>query len=209
MTDKKNVKKSIKRLQYVKTWQLVVVLILFGLLAATFLRLNNIGMVERRTAVLAADKANDEVALKNNLFALQRHASAHMNAGSGVVYLEYSYKRDVQKIVERARRASDVQDNVLNRADAICRAQFPGYSQAYVQCNATEQARIQGNNPGQGTANFPNPELYRHEYYSPAWSPDFAGWSLVICGLITLVIIARLLSLAILKALLHKHYSSI
>ena len=55
----------------------------------------------------------------------------------------------------------------------------------------------------------PDPELYRHEFISPMWSPDFAGFSLIIFLLITVVIVLRIIGLVILKLLLKKHYSSI
>ena len=45
--DKKKTKFRIKRLSQIKTWQLVVLLIMSGFISATFLRLNNVGMVER------------------------------------------------------------------------------------------------------------------------------------------------------------------
>ncbi len=207
--DKRHVKKQIGRLERVATWQLLILLLLAGLVSATFLRLNNIGMVERRTAVLKADESGDERAVFNNLYSLQRYSASHMNASSGAIYLESSYKREAERLVEVAKQSSNVNREAVTRADEICRAQFPGYSQAYVQCNASEQAKIAGNDQAQSTVAFPNPELYRHEYISPIWSPDFAGWSLVVCVAITGVIGVRLTVLGILRLLLRRHYSSI
>lgn len=71
MTDKRKVRSTLRFLQHAKTWQLFVVLILCGFVAATFLRLNNIGMIERRTAVIAADEAGDNAVTQQRLFALQ------------------------------------------------------------------------------------------------------------------------------------------
>ena len=209
MSNRREAAHILQRIRHVKTWQLFVILLLMLLVSATFLRLNNIGMVERRNAVLNADKNGNETALRNNLYALQRHASAHMNASSGTVYLEESYKREAMRLVDEAKKSSTVVKDVIEKADAACRAQFPGYSQAYVQCNASEQAKYSGTQTTQSAITFPNPELYRHEYSSPFWSPDFAGWTLLICVLITGVIVIRLIMLGILRLLLHKHYSSI
>lgn len=166
-------------------------------------------MVERRTAILSADKAGDETAIANNLYALQRYSAAHMNASSGPVYLEESYKRQAKKLVEDAKAASTVDKEVIERADATCRAQFPGYSQAYVQCNASEQAKHSGTSQTENTISFPNPELYRHDYISPIWSPDFAGVMVLVSVIITGVIVTRIVMLTVLRLLLHKHYSSI
>lgn len=209
MTNKRQVKTSIKHLQRVKTWQLLVLLLIAGLISATFLRLNNIAMVERRTAVLQADERGAAEETANNLYALQRHTSTHMNASTGPVYLEGSYDRAVQKAVKAAQqRSSSINQGIYAQADETCKRQFSGYSQAYVQCFAAELAKHPSADLQQD-AELPNPELFRHEFTSPFWSPDFAGWSVLVCLFITLVIIARLVSLGILKLLLSRHYDSI
>jgi uncharacterized SAM-binding protein YcdF (DUF218 family) len=61
-------RKNMKRLQRIKTWQLVILLIIVGFISATFLRLNNIGMIERRSAVLAADEAGKADAIQDRLY---------------------------------------------------------------------------------------------------------------------------------------------
>lgn len=211
MADKKRVKKGIQQLQRVKTWQLLIILLLCGLLSATFLRLNNIGMIERRTAVKQADERGDEAAIANNLYSLQRWSASHMNADSDAFYLEHSYQRDVKKATDSKKGSSDVTARIVKQADATCKTRFGNvYSSAYVLCFAEEQAKLIKKYPQISVSvKLPNPELYRHEFSSPIWSPDFAGWSLLVCSLIVLVIIFRLVSLALLKFLLRRHYTSI
>lgn len=211
MADKKQVKKNIKRLQRVKTWQLLILLVLALVLTATFLRLNNIGMIERRTAVKQADERGDESAAADNLFALQRWSAAHMNASTGPFYLEHGYQRDVKKATERRENGDDVTAKIVKRADATCKARHGNmYSSAYVVCFASEQAELIKEYPEMNVSvKLPNPELYRHEFTSPLWSPDFAGWSVLGCLVIILVIIFRLLSLAVLRLMLRRHYTSI
>ena len=210
MADKRNVKKSIKQLQRVKTWQLIVLLILLLLISATFLRLNNIGMSERRSAVLSADKAGVIDDIQNRLYDLQRYSSEHMNAGSGVFYLENQYRRDVQKIVEIANRNDSNPDNNINvKADAICKSQYDQYSQAYVYCVRDELAKYPPLPDSQQQLAFPNTELYRYETSSPLWSPDFAGLFVALVIFVIIVILIRLISLLILKMLLRRHYKSI
>lgn len=208
MANKRKIKRSISRLRRIKTWQLVLLLLLVGLIAATFLRLNNIGMIQRRTAVITADKAGDAETIRARLFDLQRYSAAHMNADTGTVYLAEQYKRDTQASIEAA-SARDSSNNINAKADATCKAQFHGYSQAYVQCFAGELAKYPSGISGPDKANLPNPSLYSHDFFSPDWSPDFAGFSVLICLLVTLVIIVRLLGLLLLRALLHRHYTSI
>jgi len=89
VVDKRSIKHSIKQLQRIKTWQLVILLILAGFLSATFLRLNNIGMIQRRTAVLNADAVGDNEITQNRLYDLQRYVTSHMNTDMNKgVYLE-------------------------------------------------------------------------------------------------------------------------
>lgn len=209
MADKRKVQRNIQRIKRVKTWQLIILLLLAGIVSATFLRLNNIGMIERRTAVLQADKHGDVQAITNNLFALQRWSSSKMNASTGVFYLENSYDRDVKDISNRASTSNNNMADVVKKADKVCKQQYGGYSQAYAQCFANEQNKHTNGSSKLETPDMPNPNLYRHEYTSPLWSPDFAGWSLLVCGLIVLIIIFRMISLVILKILLRKHYTSI
>jgi hypothetical protein len=206
VVDKRHIRQRIGWLQRVKTWQLVLLLVVVGLVAATFLRLNNIGMIERRTAVFSADKEGNTDIIKARLFDLQRYSATHMNADSGTVYLEEQYRRDTRASIEAA-SARDSTNNINVKADQTCKAQFGGYSQAYVQCFASELAKVPSGSNAPDKATLPSPSLYRHDFASPVWSPDFAGFTILICAFLLLVIIIRLLSLALLRMLLHRHYS--
>jgi hypothetical protein len=210
VANKRRVRKTIKDLQRVKTWQLLVLLILAGFIAATFLRLNNIGMVERRTAVLAADTAGDESNTIKKLYDLQQYVSAHMNTDLGKgVYLESSYNHDYQTALTAASSDSDPNGNIYKKAQEVCAPRFSHYSTAYLQCTIGELAKYPAASDPASAVKAPSVSTYVHDYESPAWSPDFAGWSLVVCAVIALMIIARLVSLGILKLLLSRHYRSV
>ena len=71
----------------------MILLVMVGFISATFLRLNNVGMVERRQAVENADKAGDVAALTQRLYDLQRYVASHMNAHPGKIALDHTYKR--------------------------------------------------------------------------------------------------------------------
>lgn len=180
-------------------------------IAATFLRLNNIGMVQRRDAVISADKQGDQTVIRNRLIELSEYVSAHMNTDRNEVYLETQYERDKARIVEQTvNQQTQTDKEVINaKVDAICKPQYQGYSQGYVQCFAREYAKFA---PGQNPINsvkLPDTERYRHVYAAPLWSPDFAGFSVLLCMLITLVIILRLLSLWTLRILLKIRYKDV
>ena len=213
MADKRQVKKTIRQLQRVRTWQLLVILLLLGFVSATFLRLNNIGMTERREAVFAIDKSGDLFSLQNRLFDLQRYAATHMNAATGPVYLEGQYQRDVDATVSSAKDTGAPEENNMSaQVDAICRARndqaWLSMTQ-YALCWSEEMAKFPpSSDPGQNVA-LPNADLYRHDFMSPRWSPDFAGWSLLACAVVALMIFVRLASLFVLKMVLRSRYKSI
>ena len=51
MAEDKRLSRYYKALEKVATWQLIIIFIFALIISATFLRLNNIGMIERRSAV--------------------------------------------------------------------------------------------------------------------------------------------------------------
>jgi hypothetical protein len=209
VADKRRVKKGIRQLRRVKTWQLLVLLLLVGFIAATFLRLNNIGMIQRRDAVLAADKVGDAAAIESRLYDLQRYASAHMNTETGPFYLEQQYRRDAQKAVDAASNDDNPNGNINVKAEAVCKPQYTVWSPAYVQCFTDELAKFPPSPDPAQNVSLPSTTLYRHEFTDPLWSPDFAGWSVVVGVVILLMIVTRLISLGILRLLLKQHYRGI
>ncbi len=210
MADKRRVRRTIKDLQRVRTWQLLILLILASFVAATFLRLNNIGMVERRTAVVTADTAGNQDDIIRRLSDLQQYVSAHMNTNLDKgVYLEASYKRDAQKALDSASSDTNPNGNIYKKAQDVCAPQFSHYSTAYLQCTTNELAKYPAASDLLGAVKLPPASAYLHDYVSPIWSPDFAGWTLVVCGVLALMIIARLVSLGVLRLLLHRHYKSV
>jgi len=210
VADKRHVRKSIKDLQRVKTWQLLVLLVLVGFVAATFLRLNNIGMVERRAAVIASDDAGDAENTIRRLYDLQHYVSGHMNTDMGKgVYLEAAYNRDYQKWQAAQYGDQNPNGNIYKKAQEVCAPKYSSYSAAYLQCTTSELAKYPAaDNPGTGTGK-PSASSYLHDFVSPIWSPDFAGWTVLAAGVILLMIVARLISLGVLRVMLNRHYKSV
>lgn len=210
MASREQVRKNIRKLQLVKTWQLLILLILLSFVAATFLRLNNIGMIQRRDAVLAADKTGDVQIIQSRLYDLQRYVTTHMNSDTGAFYLEQQYRRDAQKVVDAAKdNNSNPNGNVNVKAEAVCRPRYTVWSPAYVQCFADELAKYPPSPDPTQNVTLPSTSLYRHNFASPLWSPDFAGWSVAACIAVFFMIITRLMGLGVLRLLLKKHYRGI
>jgi hypothetical protein len=210
VADRKQIKKTIKQLQRIKTWQLVILFILSCFLASTFLRLNNIGMVERRNAVISADAVGIDTITADRLYDLQRYVTAHMNTDLGKgVPLESSYKRATQKVLEDASQSSNPNGNIYVKAQQTCAPQYTRWSEAYVQCTVAALATYPAASNLISGVQFPPAAEYYRVYVSPTWSPDFAGWSVVLCIVILLLIITRIISLIVLRLLLRRHYKSI
>jgi hypothetical protein len=211
VVDKKQIRRNLKQLQRIKTWQLVILLILASFVAATFLRLNNIGMIERRAAVVVADKEGDEAVIKSRLYKLQLYVSSHMNTDMGKgVGLEASYNRDKQALMASLAEASN-SSNIYKIARNVCDPKFNSKSyiySSYLACINNELAKYPS---GQNINNQVklSTEPYTHVYLSPLWSSDFAGWSVLICVVIFIIILSRLTAVIILRILLHMRYKNI
>lgn len=207
--DGREVKRDIKRLQRVKTWQLVLLLVLAVIITATFLRVNNVGMLERRKAVEAADKLGDEDMIKERLYELQQYTSRHMNASTGSFDLSATYERDVKLILQKAEDANkNTNDTIWNKTADECFRQFYGNWQGSVQCIAEKQKEFPNSAPITDIET-PDPVLYRYNFLSPAWTTDFAGWSMLVCLILFLVIVGRWVALGVLYLLLRRRYQRI
>lgn len=175
--------------------------------SATFLRMNNIGMLQRREAVIAADKAGNDYATQNRLIDLQLYALRHMNASTGDVYLVEKYNRDVERAAEAARdTGSGDGSTIYAQADEYCRSILGGYSQNYVQCVYERIDQMPDvADPGK-KVQLPDAALYKHNFESQGWVPDFAGWSVVITLLIGAGIVARTIAYVVLRIMLRLRY---
>lgn len=206
--DKRQISKKIYALRLVKTWQLLVLFVLLAFVAATFLRLNNVGMLQRLDAVISADKEGaDQTDIRARLFDLQRYVNSHMNTDTGVFYLDGQYERDTQKVLDEINQTTGGA-SVNAKAEAICKPQFTHYTYAYTECMLNEILKQKVADPT-ATPKKPNPDLYRHSYVSPLFTWDFAGLSVLLSLAILVIILARGVSLALLKMLLKRHYRGI
>lgn len=210
MPDRGQLHHSLSGLKKIKTWQLVVLLILSGFVSATLLRLNNVGMVERRNAVLSADEQGDASAIAERLTELQNYVSSHMNTSLGQgVYLEKTYSRALEEWQSDQYGESNPNGNIFVKAQEVCAPQFSSWSTAYVQCVSDELAKYPAADEFLDETSKPRYETYVYSFVSPVWTPDFAGWSVLLTVVIALAIVIRLAILGILNLMLKKHYNAI
>ena len=217
MADKRRIQRTVKAVEKVKTWQLVILLLMAGFVAATFLRLNNIGMIERRDAVWAADKTGDVSKVQDRLYDLQRYVASHMNTDPGRVQLDHAYKKAYDQAFAEFEQsiASQSSNDTVSKIREHCDAQAAqgGYGRftttadpRYVAC-INEQWDLY---PAASQVDYvfmpPSTAPYYHTFSPPLWSADFAGWSVLFCLFIVVIIIIRLVTLAVLKLTLHLKY---
>lgn len=137
-------------------------------------------MIELRDAVYTADKDGTDVT--KPLKALQAYVTTHMNtdlnAGGNSVYppvqLKYTYERLVKAQKEQASLTSS---QIYSAAQAYCEQQnssdFSGRNripciEQYVQSHSSKKP-----------AAVPD-ALYKFAFVAPRWSPDLAGWTMVL-----------------------------
>lgn len=191
-----------RQVRRVRTWQLLLIFILGVFVSMTFLRLNNIGMAQRRAAVLQADKDGRDGDLSSRMLELQHYVTGHMNASTGPFYLEELYNRDAQRAIEAATDDTNPSGNVNVKAREVCDPQFSNWSPAYVQCFIDELNKYpSAPNPDEEVV-LPNAAAYRHSYASPLWSRDFAGFSVLVTAIMALIIVGRALHFGLLHVLL-------
>lgn len=194
------------QLKHYPTWQLVLILIVFSIITATLLRFNNVGMARRLEALQGADQAGDEALMQERLVDLQVYVSKHMNTSTGAFFLENQYKHDSEGAIERAKQASlhNPHGNIYKKASDVCDPHYIWYSSPYFQCIMTELAKYPAAEIGSTEVKLPVPELYRHDFVSPAWTPDFAGFAVIIWFILVITIIVRTISKTILILILKR-----
>ena len=167
-------------------------------------------MVSRRAAVVNSDTNGNDTVTKQRLIELQAYVTSHMNTDMGKgVYLEGSYKRDVQAAYKEASNDVNPNGNIYKKAQEVCAPRFSSYSQAYLQCTTDELAKYPAAAAPGSAGGAPRQESYVHSFSSPVWTPDFAGWSVLLAGLVAVFIVVRLIAYGVLKILVGRHYSRV
>ena len=198
--------KLIKTLKDYQTWQLILILVLFSFVVLILLRLNNTGMVSRREAMLAADSEGNSAVTLARAADLQSYVSRHMNSSTGRFFLKGQYERDSEAVKIKAEEtaSSNPHGNVYLKASQVCDPQFTVRTAAYFQCYLNELAKYPTAEYGPTDIKMPTPELYNQEFISPRWTPDFAGFAVLVWLLLAIVIIVRLLYKMVLLIILRK-----
>lgn len=135
-------------------------------------------MVTLRDAVYEADKNGGDV--EGALLSLRQYVFSHMNtslaSGPNAVHppiqLKYTYER--LQAAQQQQLGQDHSD-IYGQAQKTCEAQGQSASTpSMISC-------IQSYTASHGIQLTPIPEgLYKFDFVSAKWSPDLAGWSLLL-----------------------------
>ncbi len=212
--NQRSIRVAFNRIRKVKTWQLVIILVIGLMVSATFLRINNLEMDKRREAVKAADKAADSEKIRGSLLELQHYVSHHMNTSLGDgFYLEHQYNRDRDSALNAATHSTNPNAAVYQQASVECQSRFHGgvesFRNDYVACVAERVRALGASDSLDNSLNLPKSENYRYNFVSPFWSPDLAGFTVLFSAIITTVILLRIVAALILKMLLKYRFKSI
>ena len=163
----------------IKPWYFLVIALISGIICIGALRSNSQHMSELREAVYTADKNNGDV--KGALQELQAYVTSHMNtnlsSGKTAVYppiqLKYTYDRLVEAQNAQFAKGSTLYNDAQHYCEGQNSADFSGRNR--VPC--IEQYVL--SHTSAKPAAIPD-SLYKFSFASPRWSPDLAGWSLLI-----------------------------
>ena len=175
------------------------------------LRHNNLRLISLTEAVVVADKNGQDTAIELALGTLRSHVIHHMNANfnrGSSLQLPHKYYRDTMALYEsEVKKLNNDGSLVLLRiAGDACRAEIATIGVGCVQQYIADNPQAQGHNQLQSVIENINTNLesilpqayYRFSYTSPGWSPDLAGFSIVLAvssllGLIATIIVRTII----------------
>jgi hypothetical protein len=181
-------------LRRIKTWHLLLALVIFTLLALFCLRQNNLEMAKLRDQVLVADQNLDieqvGVAAEN----LRAYTASHMNADTGQIALQNLYNQAVERAFGAVN--NNISADVYNIATENCKPVLSqtGY-QGYANCVAST---VGVSEQTFRTPELPNPALYYISYASPPLSLDAAGATVTLAIVVFLSMFLKWLTEAVL-----------
>jgi preprotein translocase subunit SecF len=168
--------------RHASPWYFLTGILVFGSISLIALRHNNEQMVRLRDTVYTADQNNGNV--EGALHNLREYIYGHMNtslaSGPNAVHppiqLKYTYER-LQQAKEAELSTGD--SSLYQAAQAYCDSQSDVGSeviaciQQYASDHGVQLASV-------------SPSLYEFDFVSARWSPDLAGWSLLLTAIAAL-----------------------
>ncbi len=169
------------KLRRIKPWYFLIIAVIATFVAVTALRSNNQQMLVLREKVYSADKANGdtETALRNLQLYVTTHMNTNLSAGKNSVYppiqLKYTYDRLVEA---QSKQTSLTNEQIYTEAQRVCEQQNSRDVSGRNRIPCIQQY-VQSKTTVPQASSVPD-ALYKFSFVSPKWSPDLAGWSIVV-----------------------------
>jgi hypothetical protein len=189
------------RIRPIKTWYLLAAFAVCTVTCVFALRNNYATMTHLRDDVYQADKNNGDI--EKSLQSLRAYVGSHMNTSlstsDGVyppIQLKYTFARLQQGEQDRVNTTNS---QVYTQAQHTCEALYPSSFSGGPRVPCIEQYV---KDHGTTAHNIPD-AMYKFDFASPRWSPDFAGWMLAFSAVFLGLAVSRFLLGWWLKAVTH------
>jgi hypothetical protein len=186
--DKKQLHHLWTRIRPIRPQYFLAAFALSGVVCIAALRHNNQTMVKLRNDVYVADQNNGNV--QAALEKLQTYVVSHMNTGLSTgtnvyppIQLKYTYDRLEQSAIQATQTNTQIYTNAQHYCEGQDSTDFSGHNrvpciESYVTTHGGTKA-----------AAIPT-ALYEFDFVATKWSPDLAGWSLVLSVLFLVLFVA-------------------
>jgi hypothetical protein len=161
---------------------LIALFVLFVCLSIYGLRQNNINMINLKNQLMTADKDNGNV--NGDLNKLRTYIYNHMNtspSSSDGIYPPIQLKYTYQRLLAQAQSAITTQNTAqYNQAVAYCNSIEPNATADEDSLRQLATCEEQHYIAQPLASAYVSPALYEFDFISPLWSPDLAGYSILI-----------------------------
>jgi len=203
--DKRNLHHFWVQLRRFSYWYFLFGFILWTGIAVFALRNNNLTALRLRDEVMKVDQQNGDV--EAALRELREYIHGHMNtnlATSSSVYPPIQLKYRYDRLVEAELAKSNSSNNVYADAQKYCEANEPESFYGAGRLTCIQSYIDRQPNQSKVIATVPD-SLYKFDFASPRWSPDLAGWSIVLAAVFGVLFIVRFVLEKWLRVRLHSH----
>lgn len=207
MYNKRHLHHIWRQVKKVKVWQLLLILIFFTASSLFFLRQNNLGMIEHRRAVIQADEQGNDEKIEASLIELRSYVSDHMNTTMNQpVQLANTYEKIAKQRLQEAAQSGGISNqDAYRQAERGCQA---ASTITYAECVIDRTSNIPGGSDPITDVKLPDPALFSHNFASPIWSPDVAGFSILFLAATLLLLIIRIVGERILHIILKHKFNN-
>ena len=181
-------------------WVFLILALASGSMSVLALRHNNQTMIRLRNELYVADKndGNVNAALNNLRNYVYAHMNTNLSSGGNTIKPPIQLKYTYQRLVAAQQQQLDSANSQLyTEAENYCQQQDPTDFYGYYRVPCV-QNYISTHSLNTSSTTIPV-ALYEFDFLSPAWSPDLAGWSLVVMALLALLFIAKLVATRLAK----------